>query len=74
MAFFGVEFGTEAGEGAGGVGDFVGGAGDAFACAFLVVEAVKVSGRSFLGGCGRWRGSPLPVLFSPFFDVFVLRL
>lgn len=42
MAFFGVEFGAEAGEGSGGFGGFVGGAGDAFAGAFVVVEAVLV--------------------------------
>ncbi len=39
MALFGVEFGAEAGEGTGGFGGFVGGAGDAFAGAFVVVES-----------------------------------
>ena len=39
MPLFGVEFGAQAGEGAGGFGGFVGGAGDAFAGAFVVVEA-----------------------------------
>ena len=39
VAFFGVEFGAETGEGAGGLGGFVGGAGEAFAGSFVVVEA-----------------------------------
>ncbi len=39
MALFGVEFGAEAGEGTSGFGGFVGGAGDAFAGAFVVVES-----------------------------------
>ena len=42
MALFGVEFGAEAGEGAGGFGGFVGGAGEAFAGTFFVVEARDV--------------------------------
>lgn len=41
MALFGVEFGAEAGEGACGFGGFVGGAGQPFAGAFFVVEAVR---------------------------------
>lgn len=41
MALFGVKFGAQAGEGAGGLGGFVRGAGDAFAGAFVVVEAVR---------------------------------
>lgn len=42
MAFLGVEFGAETGEGAGGFGGFVGGAGEAFAGAFFMVEADQV--------------------------------
>ncbi len=41
MPLFGVEFGAQAGEGAGGFGGFVGGAGDTFAGAFVVIEAVR---------------------------------
>lgn len=42
MALFGVEFGAQAGEGASGFGGFVGGAGDAFAGAFVVIEPGKM--------------------------------
>lgn len=42
MAFFGVEFGAEAGEGSGGFRGFMGGASDTFAGAFLVVEAFSM--------------------------------
>ena len=51
MALFGVEFGAQAGEGAGGFGGFVGGAGDAFAGAFVVVEAGWVIVN---WGCSTW--------------------
>lgn len=75
MPLFGVEFGAQAGEGAGGFGGFVGGAGDAFAGAFVVVEAgwvllIGLVHSRDLGG----RGVPFSMLFGPSFDVFILRL
>lgn len=75
MPLFGVEFGAQAGEGAGGFGGFVGGASDAFAGAFVVVEAgwVLLIGGVQFGDLGE-RGVPFSMLFGPSFDVFVLGL
>lgn len=76
MALFGVEFGAEASEGAGGFGGFVGGAGEALTGAFFVVEAVR--GQVLVEKCGRRKGIaaglPFAMLLLPSFDVFVLRL
>lgn len=75
MALFGVEFGAQAGEGSGGFGSFVRGAGDAFAASFVVVEAgwVLLIGGVRFGDLGEG-GVPFSMLFGPSFDVFVLRL
>ena len=53
----------------------MGGAGEAFAGAFVVVESERgeMSMGGGLGKMGWWR-LPLSVLFGPSFDVLVLRL
>ncbi len=65
MPLFGVKFGAQAGEGAGGFRGFVGGAGDAFTGAFVVVEAGGVVSDGVFGGAwgGCGGGYRLPCCF-----------